>query len=860
MVSRSSLGNRLAGLALMLALCGAAPGYFHYLHYRNVDGQMVAMPEKFDLRALPSNTVQYFLSLDGLETLADGDSLQSVVSEINAAASVWNSVDTSQLRLQFGGFRDINAPQSTPSIDIVFEEMPPGLIALGGPTVRTEVVEGPQGPFVPVQRAVVKFSKDLSQQPSYGEQFFLTAVHEIGHTLGLQHTLTSSVMSTQITRATSKAHPIDTDDQVGVSLLYPAANFPRRQATISGRVTLNGEGVHLASVVAIGTVRSPVSTLTLPDGTYQLQGLPPGYYYIYVHPLPPPVYGEVSPANVVFPLDENGDPVPPGPNFALQFYGSSTNVVNLHEGDVLDNVNFEVTPRDSEPVHSVQTYSFYSREPIKGGFFNRTVGYGFLLATGAGLMNNGHVTDGLKLRVLNGGDSVLDYTVGPYPPAPDFLQTYILPYPLGGNGGRHLMISVPGDSYVLPDAFRLVSNQPPVVTSVTLDPPGEGQPTATVTGTNLNASTRILFDGANAQVLSVGDGTMSVRVPPAVSGHAARVVALNSDRQSSLFIQGADAPVVQYGDRPPSSLSITPATLETGTEQLVEIDGVNTDFVQGAVSVGFSSSDIFVERSWVTSTGTLMANVSVSPFAQPGQYSLTVLSGLNLVSLPLGVSVENGQEGAPALSSQMLNEDSGQPILYAGARVRIPARNLDTADPTNLSITVGGLAATIEEIQPDSILIRLPDELPQGPAVLAARLGDTDLPPLSVQIDRQPPVIASIRHSDGTPLDADHPALKNSFILIQAANLVPVVPGDDAPVLDVSRFRISFGDDSEKASQVVPIDAQPGVYAVNVPISSFVATGDAVPVTLWFDGQPSLPVKISIVERPAGSELPEWWW
>ena len=46
-----------------------------------------------------------------------------------------------------------------------------------------------------------------------------------GHALGLQHTLTSSVMSTSITRTTSKAKPLTADDIAGISLLYPSRTF-----------------------------------------------------------------------------------------------------------------------------------------------------------------------------------------------------------------------------------------------------------------------------------------------------------------------------------------------------------------------------------------------------------------------------------------------------------------------------------------------------------------------------------------------------------------------------------------------------------------------------------------------------------
>jgi len=78
---------------------------------------------------------------------------------------------------------------------------------MGGPVLRTDLAAGPAGVFVPISRSVLMVKRDLTAQPSFGESFFLTVVHEFGHTLGLQHTLTSSAMSTGPTRAATKSKP-----------------------------------------------------------------------------------------------------------------------------------------------------------------------------------------------------------------------------------------------------------------------------------------------------------------------------------------------------------------------------------------------------------------------------------------------------------------------------------------------------------------------------------------------------------------------------------------------------------------------------------------------------------------------------
>jgi len=131
---------------------------------------------------------------------------------------------------------------------------------------------------VPILKSTLILNKDLSAQPVWSEAFFMTLTHEMGHTLGLQHTLTSSVMSTEITRAMSKASPLGDDDRAGVSALYPTPDFATRFGSISGRVTAGSAGMNLASVVALTLDGTAISALTNPDGTYRIEGLPPGNY------------------------------------------------------------------------------------------------------------------------------------------------------------------------------------------------------------------------------------------------------------------------------------------------------------------------------------------------------------------------------------------------------------------------------------------------------------------------------------------------------------------------------------------------------------------------------------------------------
>src|SRR5205807_1409148 len=131
-------------------------------------------------------------------------------------------------------------PASTPGGDVVFIELPPGLLGIGAPTVAAPLapVTGPNGPFIPIVRATVWLSNNTNQGAgaSYMESFFTTVVHEMGHALGLQHTFTGAAMSQAVIRNTSRTRPIDLDDIAGISLLYGTKAYAATVGSISGQV------------------------------------------------------------------------------------------------------------------------------------------------------------------------------------------------------------------------------------------------------------------------------------------------------------------------------------------------------------------------------------------------------------------------------------------------------------------------------------------------------------------------------------------------------------------------------------------------------------------------------------------------
>lgn len=765
----------------------SASAYTHFIRYLTRTGPFTAVPQKFDLNALPQRTVSFFVSDQTSPSLASNDSWNGLISQLRLAARVWNDVESSELRVRFGG---IAAPaaagaQTTPGIDVVFsDELPPGLLAQAAITQSGEVTVSPNGSFVPIQRSLVLFRRNMASRPSFGEAFFLTAVHELGHALGLQHTLTSSVMSTEITRGTTKSRPLTADDIAGLSLLYPARGFPAASGAISGRVTMAGDGVSLASVVAIPAVGSAVSALTAPDGTYRIDGVPPGQYYVYVHPLPPLQQGEATPANILLPVGPDGRPFTASPAFDTVFFpGARTPgmALDVAAGNTIENVNLQVQRRQNAGLHSVQTFGFVNQVTIKPPVLNRNAGNGLMVAAGNGLVTaSGAPVNGLTVSPLGSGVNVVAGSLRNYAPAQGYLQFELAFSPLSAEGSQHLLFATANETYVLPGAFQVAVKAPPSIASLTPTTDPTGARLVTVAGANFDKDTRFLFDGHLGAVRSMdeGAGRALVLPPPAPSGHRAVVVALNADGQSSLFAHGAASPVYVYDSADAGSLTLSPAALPAGSEALVEITANGFQLTDGLARLGFSSSDVTVRRVWVTGPNRLLANVSVGAQVNPGSLAVTLVNGLQMTTQAAALTVQPGNRAAlmaqPQLSGPAAptGTPTGVGIASAPNTYQIAVANLPaTATPAQIAVTVNDIPAPVVGVAAGQITIQLPPALPVGPAVVRVRVGNDAAPPVAIAIEPPPPGILSIAQG-GSIVDVTRPVGRGDVVTLTVSGLV----------------------------------------------------------------------------------------
>ncbi len=832
--------RRAAALVLGWALCVSSAGaYYHFVHYTSKTAPYNPVPERFDLTALPNQTVTILVSTTGPQKLAQNDGFPSILNQIRLAAQAWNGVATSTLRVSFGGLYVDGTQEATAGAEVVFDdEIPPGLLGYTVPLVVNTMVTQPAGSFFPISESIIHLHSDLTNTatsggPSYLSSFFRMMVHEIGHAIGLQHTFTSSVMSVQVTSATSAVEPLDTDDIVGLSLLYPN-NFGANTGSISGTVTAGGNGVHMASVVALRPSGSAISALTNPDGTYEIDGIPPGTYFVYVNPLPPT-------ANIILPLDPNGNGVNPSGPFNGVFFSNTTSLadatpVAVAAGTMTQGINFTVNSRSSIPVYDISTYSYYSQNGTHPAYANLNAGSTTLAAAGPGLGANGKAAAGLNVTALGSSFIPAGGFYG-YGTTPTYLAINLNFFGTATPGPQHFVFTDSNSAYVLPRGLNLVSSDPPTVASTTTD----GNGNLLVTGSNFTPQSQVYFDGLPGATTVTDSSHASAVLPPGASGQTVTVTVFNSDGQDSTFINPTP-PTYTYPSSPSPLVTFSPATLPAGAEAEIDIEGVNADFVSGMTTVGFGSTDVLVRGLWVLSPTHVLVDVQVAATAPSGALMATVISGFQVYSQAGAFQLTGANPALPVVDPALVNAVWQPSGVFAGSTAILSGVNLGGAQT---AITIKGHAASIVSVTPTQITFVVPAGLNPGPQILKLNNGATNAYPIVITLVSVPPVITGVQDSSGNSVSASNATQPGNTLTLMVTGLAAA-----GATVDPTTVQVNVGGLNVTPAAVSEVSTT-STYQVQFTLDPAVTTGAKVPVTISINGKTSLPVYIPINPLPA---------
>lgn len=799
-------------LLFVLASLVPLPAYYHFLHVRT-DGGAPAIAERFDLRSLPDGAVPLVVSKSVEPELADGDTWDFVLSQVRLAAEQWSAVPYSALRVRYAGEVAREPSAGTPHIEVMFEELPPGVLAMAGPVARDNRATDANGEFVPITRSVVILSHRLRERPSYSEAFYMTLVHEMGHALGLQHSFTGSVMSTGVTRATTKAAPLAEDDHAGLAALYPDRHFSADTGVIRGRVIADGEGIHFANVTALQPSGLAVSTISLPDGSYEIRGLPPGGYYLYAQPIVSPLQEGLGPGQIVLPKNENGGSIGPGTLFSTRFYPDAADWHGAHSlqvqpGGNLDSLNLQVPRVANRAFSEITTYSFPADFAVNPAVVNTGSDRPFLVAFGSNLTENGQKLDDLTVDSTAAG--ILNDDVRPYAPAPQFLQVNLTFHPFTASLGlKPLLWSRHGETFVQPSAYRVVGQRPPDIKEAFVEAGENGADLIRLRGTQLAPSFMYLFSGiranpAPAPASSDLSEEVVLRAPFTTDGRPVPAVALGTDGQSSLFLNTAP-PMVPSRVAGLDRFRLDVLSLPAGSETMVTVQSDAAWFADAQLGFTFNTPHVVARQWWRRSGNEVVVNVRAHAAAPVEEVRLWLRKDLATVDSQRSLAITPADPNAVSIDSLVLDEATGDAAIYPGAVALVRVNG--SALPESLPFRLGDRFLTAHRQDGQLYRLPVPSDMPLGVTRLLPELPGRSNLPVAVEISGAPPAILEA-HSSSRSSGSGNQVSYRARLLVTLPGVNPddrattpliirvngrAIPAVDRSILDVpSQFQLAF--------------------------------------------------------------------
>ena len=546
----------------------------------------------------PSMPVSFSINQLGSPQITNGSDFAAV----QAAFQTWQNDSLASISFQYAG----TTPVATVGQDglnvVTFVD---DSVPLGSDTVASTfeflTVDGTGTTVIQEADIAVSTSVQFStsgESGKYDLQSVLT--HEVGHFLGLNHSgLISSVMEPYGQAGQLDERTLTYDDMAGAAELYPTSTAFNNTGAISGVVLAGGTPVFGAHVVALDANGTPtVSVISNPDGSFELDFLPAGFYRLYAEPLDGPVHEQNiggTPSSFYYQL---------GLGFGTTYLGNVSDIsraktAQVAAGQLTQNAEIDVLP--AVTVNISHPANFSQRIPV---------GTQATLTLGGTALSSGDTFSVSGANITLGSPS---YGGSLTPDAPTSAQIGLSISTSAVPGPKNIQVLRSGSgSSVLSGAF-VVTNPPP--TNITVSPTSGSQTGGTgvsISGQNFQAGAQVYFGGLAASSVSVLSATSITAISPANVSGPVNVVVVNSDGtwgvQASGFTYVAQAPAITSVS-PLSGTSGTPVTIQ-GNQFSAHIPNLSVQFNGTSATItGATATSINVVVPYGATTGPVTVSV-----------------------------------------------------------------------------------------------------------------------------------------------------------------------------------------------------------------------------------------------------------